>query len=155
MIRRPKSPRARCYPWRWGNEEGGFSPCQGTALALPGFMAFSARMVAERSGVAAPTIPAAESALGSHPWVAVSSAQVITIVTPVLELAANLPLGLDTGPFLLHRCTSFYKVGVMDAVSAASRSLPLAKMDVRELSSRQHSICLTAFFPWRTAVASN
>ena len=66
--------------------------CEGSALALPGFSALPARMDAGRGGVAAPTIPAAESALGFHPWRALSSAQVIAIVTPASGASSEFTL---------------------------------------------------------------
>jgi hypothetical protein len=59
--------------------------CEGSALALPGFAAFSARMAARWGGDAAPAIPAAESALGFHPWRALSSAQVIDHIPGFLD----------------------------------------------------------------------
>jgi hypothetical protein len=53
--------------------------CEGAALAHPGFNALTPEW--QRSGAvdAAPTIPAAEPALGSHPCVALSSAQVCAL----------------------------------------------------------------------------
>ena len=49
----------------------------GSAPATPGFNAFAPEWVFYRAADAAPAIPAAESALGSHPCVALSSAQVL------------------------------------------------------------------------------
>src|SRR5215467_6254232 len=56
--------------------------CEGAALALPGFNAFSPGFLdREASCIGDPPlrIPASESALRSHPCVAVSSAQVFTV----------------------------------------------------------------------------
>jgi len=48
----------------------------GSAPAPPGFNAVAPEWMFYRAADAAPAIPAAESALGSHPCVALSSAQV-------------------------------------------------------------------------------
>jgi len=49
----------------------------GSAPATPGFNAVAPEWIFHRAADAAPAIPAAESALGSHPCVALSSAQVL------------------------------------------------------------------------------
>src|SRR5579883_1386199 len=49
----------------------------GAAPATPGFTAFGPEWRFYRAANAAPAVPAAESALGSHPCVALSSAQVL------------------------------------------------------------------------------
>src|SRR5271169_2186194 len=49
----------------------------GSAPATLGFNAFAPEWMFYRAADAAPAIPAAESALGSHPCVALSSAQVL------------------------------------------------------------------------------
>jgi hypothetical protein len=65
----------------------------GSAPATPGFNAFRPEWRFHGAAVAAPAIPAAESALGSHPCVALSSAQVfpewITLTSSVNASAAN------------------------------------------------------------------
>src|ERR1700724_1284846 len=65
----------------------------GSAPATPGFNALGPEWLFHGAPVAAPAIPAAESALGSHPCVALSSAQVlpewITSTPPVNAFAAN------------------------------------------------------------------
>src|SRR5580698_6753668 len=65
----------------------------GSAPATPGFNALGPEWLFQRAAVAAPAIPAAESALGAHPCVALSSAQVlpewITSTPPVNAFAAN------------------------------------------------------------------
>src|SRR5580693_4325549 len=65
----------------------------GSAPATPGFNALGPEWLFQRAAVAASAIPAAESALGSHPCVALSSAQVfsewITSTPPVNAFAAN------------------------------------------------------------------
>jgi hypothetical protein len=65
----------------------------GSAPATPGFYAFGPEWLFHGAAVAAPAIPAAESALGSHPCVALSSAQVftewITSTPPVKAFTAN------------------------------------------------------------------
>jgi len=54
------------------------SPHGGSAPATPGFSAVAPECsVFYGAATAAPAIPAAESTLGSHPWVALSSAQVV------------------------------------------------------------------------------
>src|SRR6202158_3933103 len=50
----------------------------GSAPATPGFNAVAPEwMINYGAADAAPAVPAAESTLGSHPWVALSSAQVL------------------------------------------------------------------------------
>ena len=51
-------------------------PTGGSAPATPGFNALRQNIFCYGAADAAPAIPAAESALGSHPCVALSSAQV-------------------------------------------------------------------------------
>src|SRR5271154_5633917 len=69
------------------------SPYGGFAPATPGFTALEPEWMFHGTASAAPAFPAAESALGSHPCVALSSAQVlsewITSTTPVNAFAAN------------------------------------------------------------------
>jgi hypothetical protein len=64
-----------------------------SAPATPGFNAFGPEWISRRAAFAAPAIPAAKSALGAHPCVALSSAQVlpewITSTLPVKAFAAN------------------------------------------------------------------
>jgi len=64
----------------------------GSAPATPGFNALRPEWLF-KGAAAAPAIPAAKSALGSHPCVALSSAQVlpewITLTPPVKAFAAN------------------------------------------------------------------
>ena len=48
----------------------------GSAPATPGFNALGPEWLFQRAAVAAPAIPAAESALGAHPCVALPSAPV-------------------------------------------------------------------------------
>ena len=47
-----------------------FSDCEGFALALPGFIAFAPEWLRDGAAFAARAIPASESALESHPCVA-------------------------------------------------------------------------------------
>src|SRR5690349_10966869 len=65
----------------------------GSAPATPGFNAVAPEWFFQGAASAAPTIPAAESTLGSHPCVALSSAQVLpewTTSTPSCnDLSAN------------------------------------------------------------------
>src|SRR5262252_7924998 len=49
----------------------------GSAPATPGFNAVAPEWIVQGAAGAAPAIPAAESTLGSHPCVALSSAQVL------------------------------------------------------------------------------
>ena len=71
----------------------------GSAPATPGFNAFWPEWLFKGTAFAAPAVPAAESALGSHPCVALSSAQVfpewITSTLPVNAFAANGPSPLN------------------------------------------------------------
>ena len=65
----------------------------GAAPAIPGFTAVAPEWIDCGAAEAAPAIPAAESTLGSHPCVALSSAQVRpewnTSTLPVNAFAAN------------------------------------------------------------------
>jgi hypothetical protein len=54
----------------------------GSAPATPGFNAVAPEWFFQGAAGAAPAIPAAESTLGSHPCVALSSAQVLPEWTP-------------------------------------------------------------------------
>ena len=92
MMRPPKNPRPRSYPWRRVNEEGGFSYCEGSALALPGFIAFAPEWLRCGAADAAHAIPAPESALRSLPSVAVSSAQVTAILNPTPGVGSEFTL---------------------------------------------------------------
>jgi hypothetical protein len=69
------------------SQYGGFAP------ATPGFTAFGPEWIFNGAASAAPAIPAAESALGSHPCVALSSAQVLpewtTATSPCNDSSAN------------------------------------------------------------------
>ena len=60
----------------------------GSAPATPGFTAIAPEWIDYGAADAAPAIPAAESTLGSHPCVALSSAQVLPEWTN-RSLAAN------------------------------------------------------------------
>jgi hypothetical protein len=66
--------------------------CEGAALALPGFNAFAPEWLCFRGGFAAPAFPAAESALGSLPSVALSSAQVTAILNPTPGVGSEFTL---------------------------------------------------------------
>ena len=65
----------------------------GSAPATPGFNAVAPEWLRYGAALAAPAVPAAESTLGSHPCVALSSAQVlsewITSTLPINAFAAN------------------------------------------------------------------
>ena len=65
----------------------------GSAPATPGYNAFGPEWLFNGVAFATPAVPATESALGSHPCVALSSAQVlpewITSTVPVNAFAAN------------------------------------------------------------------
>ncbi len=65
-----------------GGGGGGGVGCEGAALALPGFIAFAPEWLRSGAASAAPAVPAPESALESHPCVALSSAQVTEILNP-------------------------------------------------------------------------
>jgi len=79
------------------SQYGGFAP------ATPGFTAFGPEWIFNGAASAAPAIPAAESALGSHPCVALSSAPLlpewITTTPPVNAFAASGPNPLN---FMSH-----------------------------------------------------
>ena len=72
---------------------------RGPCPRAPGIFRFTARKAAKLGGWAAPAIPAAESALGFHPWRSLSLAQVIAFYTRPLESAANLHSAIDTSGF--------------------------------------------------------
>src|SRR5580700_3297497 len=99
----------------------------GSAPATPGFNALGPEWLFQRAAVAAPAIPAAESALGAHPCVALSSAQVlpewITSTPPVNAFAAN-----GTNP--------------LNFVSHSRGSLQVAR---RLFSAEQHGNLLSVF----------
>ena len=65
----------------------------GSAPATPGFNAVAPEWLFKGAAAAAPAIPAAESTLGSHPCVALSSAQVFpewtTSTSPCNDLSSN------------------------------------------------------------------
>src|SRR5580700_2676538 len=99
----------------------------GSAPATPGFNALGPEWLFQRAAVAAPAIPAAESALGAHPCVALSSAQVlpecITSTPPVNAFAAN---GTNPLNFVshsrgsLHKLTRYIVIGAVAAVVVAA-----------------------------------
>ena len=66
--------------------------CEGAALALLGFIAFAPEWLFFRGGKAAPAFPAAESALGSLPSVALSSAQVTAVLNPTAGVGSEFTL---------------------------------------------------------------
>src|ERR1700733_916326 len=82
----------------------------GSAPAAPGFNALGPEWLSYGATFAAPAIPAAESALGSHPCVALSSAQVlpewITSTPSVNAFAAN---GANPLNFVSHSKGSLHK----------------------------------------------
>jgi hypothetical protein len=87
---------------------------RGLCPRAPGIYRFRARMAPHWGGVAAPVIPAAESALEFHPWRALSSAQVIAIITPGIWsiqgiCAQALTTGLRTA---LYSHSDWYKIPV-------------------------------------------
>src|SRR5215471_3077325 len=65
----------------------------GSAPATPGFTAVAPEWLFNGAAVAAPAIPAAESTLGSHPCVALPSAQVLpewtTSTSPCHDFSSN------------------------------------------------------------------
>ncbi len=66
--------------------------CEGAALALPGFIAFAPEWLRCGAARTAPAIPAPESALGSLPSVALSSAQVTAILNPTSGVGSEITL---------------------------------------------------------------
>src|SRR5580700_6752515 len=96
----------------------------GSAPATPGFNAVAPEWLRYGAALAAPAVPAAESTLGSHPCVALSSAQVlsewITSTPPVNAFAAN---GTNPLNFVSHskgslhpiRCNLLPPLGVRQA----------------------------------------
>ena len=69
-----------------------FLECEGSALALPGFIAFAPEWLRCGAACAALAIPASESALRSLPSVAVSSAQVTAILNPTSGVGGEFTL---------------------------------------------------------------
>jgi hypothetical protein len=65
---------------------------RGLALALPGFIAFAPEWLRCGAACAAHAIPAPESALGSLPSVALSSAQVTAILNPTAGVGGEITL---------------------------------------------------------------
>ena len=65
---------------------------RGLALALPGFIAFAPEWLRCGAASAAHAIPAPESALGSLPSVALSSAQLTAILTPTTGVGSEFTL---------------------------------------------------------------
>ena len=65
---------------------------RGLALALPGFIAFAPEWLPCGAACAAHAIPAPESALGSLPSVALSSAQVTAILNPTTGVGGEFTL---------------------------------------------------------------
>jgi hypothetical protein len=65
---------------------------RGLALALPGFIAFAPEWLRCGAACAAHAIPASESALGSLPSVALSSAQVTAILNQTTGVGSEFTL---------------------------------------------------------------
>ena len=99
---------------------------RGLCPRTPGIYRFRARMAPHWGGVAAPVIPAAESALEFHPWRALSSAQVIAIITPGIWstqgiCAQALTTGLRTA---LYSHSDWYKIPVRPQPPLANSASP-------------------------------
>jgi hypothetical protein len=86
---------------------------RGSAPATPGFSAVAPECLPARAAVdAAPAIPAPESTLGSHPCLALSSAQVlpewITLISSSIAFTANGDYPLN---FVSHSRGSLHEFG--------------------------------------------
>ena len=101
----------------------------GSAPATPGFNAWGPEWLCSGTAFAAPAFPAAESALGAHPCVALSSAQVRpewnTSTLPVNAFAAN---GTNPLNFMSHSRGSLQCA----LLSPLVKSFQMRKTRVRE-----------------------
>ena len=84
----------------------------GSAPATPGFNAVAPEWLVYGAAAAAPAVPAAESTLGSHPCVALSSAQVLpewtTSTSPCNDFSSN---GVYPLNFVSHSRGSLHRLG--------------------------------------------